>query len=45
MVRSKAEAPKEEENPGKQFNPNYLFDYLISPLKVDYEFGRKTSLF
>jgi hypothetical protein len=40
VVKAPQENPKEEENSGKQFNPNYLFDYLISPIKVDYEFGK-----
>lgn len=32
-------APKEKEVTENHFNPNYLFDYLVSPIKVDYEFG------
>lgn len=41
MVPKNIEDPvPEKENSGKQFNPNYLFDYLISPIKTDYEFGK-----
>ena len=29
----------EKESLGQQFNPNYMFDYLVSPLKSDMEFG------
>jgi hypothetical protein len=38
-VKTVEEPPKQRDSNENQFNPNYLFDYLISPLKVDYEFG------
>ena len=39
-TKPQEEKAPEQETSENQFNPNYLFDYLISPLKVDYEFGK-----
>ena len=40
VVKVKEDDGSESETNGHQFNPHYLFDYLVSPLKSDYEFGR-----